>query len=206
MKSDRTRKYRGIAEIEATDSSDDSYSDGDSDNDYSSVGRSRNRGKVFYKDVVEPEKFSLSSACSVKTFLNDFERYFHTKYAGNQRDCCRELGRFLVGEVKSAYDALGGPQVKYSEIEIGLVKWYKKQQVGKQHVRRAELRSATMNSGETFTLYCMRLQELAVRAFPGDEYEAAKELKRRVLATVPQWFVICIEKREEMKRMLKKGK
>ena len=144
----------------------------------------------------------MGGQISLKSFLADFERYFYSKYSGSERDCCRELGRYIEGEVKDAYLAIGGPQVKYSIMKQKLTEWYKSQRVGKSYLRKSEFTKATMREGETFKLYCMRLKDLAYRAYPHDSKEQFRELKKKLLITVPSWFARCIEKKEEMKRMI----
>ena len=195
----------GIDYIEITDSSDDVSSNEGSTDSEEEFLPSRVH-KYFPRDVVPPEVFDVDSKSSLKSFFDDFQEYFGNKFYGNKRASCRELGRFLKGDCKDAYDSLGGSQLKYPVMKAKLLEWYKSQQVGRGYKRRSELKHATLREGETFKLYCMRLQELASRAYPNDDYEVAKQLKKRLLATVPKWFVRCIEKKEEMKSMLGKGK
>ena len=58
---------------------------------------------------------------SMSTFLDHFERYFMLKFEGNGLDQCTELGRFLDGEAKRAYDAVGGRHIKYKYMKDGLL-------------------------------------------------------------------------------------
>lgn len=198
--SSRRRQTRTSVElIEIEDSSENTDSD-DSSSDDCSVDRYRRRG-LYPKAVVEPECFEVGGRSSMKTFLKDFERYFRTKFQGNQRDCCRELCRFLDGEAKEAYEALGGSRLKYPEMKDELLRWYKTLRMGKTSSVKEELRQMYMKTGESFKLYCMRLQETAKRAYPHDEKECAKQLKKKLLSSTPKWFAECIEKREEIMRV-----
>ena len=95
--------------------------------------------------------------------------------------------------------------LKYPAMKSELQLLHKSAQVGKVRIRRAELSNATMKNGESFKLYCMRLEKLAYRAFPHDQYERAKQLKRVLIDTVPRWFARNIEKREETKQIVKAG-
>ena len=106
---------------------------------------------------------------------------FYTKFNGNQRDCCRELGRFLLGDVKEAYDALGGSAYGYRDMREKILQWYKSQRVGRSYKNKAELQQASMREGETFKLYCMRLEQIAYRAYPNNKYACAKQLKKKHL-------------------------
>ena len=189
--------------IEIGDSSDDTSSDSDVDV-LGGFPRIR-KNKYYFKDVVSPEPFDIDGHLSLKSFLCDFERYFLTKYSGNERDFCRELGRFLEGEIKEAYTALGGSTLRYRKMKEKLLEWNKSQHVGKGYKRKAEFLKACMREGESYKLYCMRLQDLVNKAYPHDNFEALKLLKKRLLATVPDWFAKCVEKREEMKHMISSG-
>ena len=187
-------------EIELTDSSSDSVNE----TEYSSdEERLVSRGsKYLQRDAVAPELFNMEGKVSLGIFLRDFERYFSHKFAGNQRDRCRELGRFLEGEVRDAYEAVGGPTLKYDRMKKELLRWHKSQQVGRTYKRKAELSRAGMKESETFKLYCMRLEELAHRAYPNDKVEGARKLRKQLLATVPSWFARCVEKRAETKKVI----
>ena len=196
----RSRVNR-FEQLNVSDSSEYTVSDSDSCDDRGSYP-SRRRDRYYKRDVVPPEIFNVDSTESFKSFLSNFERYFSNKFDGNQKDRCRELGRFLEGDVKTAYNAVGGPRIKYRDMRDELLSWYKSQQVGRNAMRRSELKQASMRNGETFKLYCMRLEEMASRAFPTDRSEGAKELKRVLMSTVPGWFAKCVEKREEMKRVV----
>jgi hypothetical protein len=189
--------------VEISDSSAGESGDPSSDTSVASQGR---RHIYYPRDVVVPREFDINGKQSLKKFLEGFERYFQSKYDGTQRDCSQELARFITGEVKEAYDALGGSHVKYRDIKPSLLQWYKAQSVGKSHRCQAEFKQMVMKEGETYKLYCMRLCEVAYRAFPSDEKECVKQLKKKVMNSTPSWFAKCLEKKEEMKVMLKVGK
>ena len=63
-----------------------------------------------------------------------------------------------------------------------------------------------MKHRESLKLYCMRLKEMAQRAFPNSEKECAKQLRRKFMSTAPATFLDRVEKREETKDMLELGK
>ena len=202
LRSKASNRSHHYSVIEIDDTSEDSTTEGGESSEFEQYER-RGRSKYFQKDVVAPEVFSVEGETSLKTFLSDFERYFSIKFAGNQRDRCRELGRFLEGEVRDAYDAVGGPLLKYSGMKRELLQWHKSQQVGRIYKRKAELKQTRMKEGESFKLYCMRLEKLAFRAYPHDDQEGAKQLSRHLLSTVPNWFARNVEKRRETKKIMK---
>ena len=190
--------------VEISDSSSEADEESSSDDSLTEVRTSKRR--YFPKDVVTPDCFDMDGTQSLKGFLDDYERYFRAKYDGTERDCTKELARFISGEVKDAYDALGGSRLKYRDMRPSLLQWYKAQCVGRTHKFKGELKHTIMKKGETYKLYCMRLQELAHRAYPNDYKECLKQMKRQLTKTVPVWFNKSIEKKEELKVMLKVGK
>lgn len=198
--------HKPIETIEISDSSSEYSGDNSTDSDCITVHRRESSRRYFPKDVVTPDPFDITDNESLKQYLDGFERYFNAKYDGTQRDRTRELARFITGDVKDAYEALGGSKCKYDEMKPALLQWYRTQRVGRTHQNRAELKRASMRTGDTLKLYCMKLQEIAKRAYPNDERECLKQLKRQLVSTVPAWFVRSIEKKEEMKSMLKLGK
>lgn len=104
--------------------------------------------------------------------------------------------------MKEAYNAMGGLQRKYRDLKVSLLQWYKAQSVGCIQRYQADFKQLAMKTGETFKLYCMRLQEVAHRAYPGDERECARQLKIKIMKSIPSLFVKCLEKKEDMKGML----
>lgn len=190
--------------VEISDSSSEADEESSSDDNLTMVRT--NKRRYFPKDVVMPDCFDLNGTQSLKGFLDDYERYFRAKYDGTERDCTKELARFISGEVKDAYDALGGSRLKYRDMRPSLLQWYKVQCVGRTHKFKGELKHTMMKKGESYKLYCMRLQELAHRAYPNDYKECLKQMKRQLTKTVPGWFNKSIDKKEELKVMLKVGK
>ena len=189
--------------LEISNSSEDEADGHSSDTSFSSQ---RHRRGYYHKDVVTPQVFDGSGKQTLGNFLNGYERYFRSKYDGTQRECSQELARFLEGDVKKAFNALDGSQRKYRDLKPALLQWFRAQSVGRSHRYQAEFRQLTMKTGETYKLYCMRLEEVANRAFPGDKKECAKQLKKKIMRTTPSSFVRCLEKKEDLKVMLNLGK
>ena len=202
-----TSKSKKVIEtIVLSDSSTGSSADDESP-DSSFVGCLGSRAARYYsKEVVQPAVFDMNGKQSLKQFLDTYERYFRKKFDGSQWECTQELGKFIAGELRDAYDALGGPQRKYRDMKQELLQWYKTQRVGKTHQWQVEFRQAAMRHKESLKLYCMRLKEMAQRAYPGNEKECAKQLRRKLLGTAPASFLDRVEKREETKDMLELGK
>ena len=202
----RSRSYwfRGRVARDYGDTTSASSEDSDSSED--SLVYRRRRKSYYPREIVPPEPFNMEGKVSLRKFFETYERYFERKYDGNQRDCTRELSRFISGELKEAYDALGGSQQKYRDMKEMLLQWYKTQRVGRSHRWKAELQQAEMKDRESLKLYCMRLEELAQRAYSNDERECVKQLKARFLKTAPSDFLRHVEERERIKVALREGK
>ena len=198
----KTQAMRKLSARDHPDSSEYSSSDnGESTDSDAMCLRQQQRGYT-QRQVVEPEHFNVNGRESMSTFLDHFERYFMLKFEGNGLDQCTELGRFLDGEAKRAYDAVGGRHIKYKYMKDELIDWYKKQRVGQSYAKKAELSRAVMEEGDTFKLYCMRLNMLGLDAYPHDKGERSRALKAHFLATAPDWMVKCINKRKKTLRII----
>ena len=196
----RSKKVTGVIHLP----SDESDSTSDSETDASCERRTKRRYKYVTKDVVSPEVFDGNGRTSMKEFFKEFNAYYDIKFedkhdkTGKLR--CRKLAEFLEGDALRAYDNYGGKYVYFDEMQEELLSWYKSTKVGSSYQRKAEFTQASMDSDETYKLYCMRLEELAYRAFPHRKSERVRELIDKVSTTVPKEFRRSIEKREETKR------
>ena len=202
-RSSRRKTRAGFYDVELTDSSSESTCQSDTSE---SEPCRRSRRSFFPREVVQPQPFSMDGNISLGKFLDKFERYFKSKFDGNQRDCTQELGRFISGELKQAYDALGGAQRKYRDMKAALLQWSKAQGLGKTRRWKTELQQAGMKRDETLKLYCMRLEEVAQRAYPSDRKECVKQLKNVFVKTAPSEFLKHMDERERIKVALRQGK
>lgn len=195
------RPGKTLVGAEYTDTTSQSSDDSDTtDDDYCIRRRSRH-----YREIVQPEPFDIEGRLSLRKFLENYERYFKNKFEGNQRDCTRELARFITGELREAYDALGGSQRKYRDMKELLLEWYRTQRVGRAHRWKTEFQQAEMKRNESLKLYCMRLEDLAQRAYSADDRECIKQLKTQFVKTAPVEFLKHMEERERIKMALHQG-
>lgn len=184
---------------ESSSDSDDSYSDSDCSRNRrhkSNAGRARrlndNSGLTdalrylkFSREVVPPCVFDVESDTPFKRFLSTYERYFDSKFEGTDRDRSLQLGLFLQGSVKRAYDAMGGGQIKYCKLKQRLLEWYSGERCSARQKSLAELQNATMLPGDSLCIYTMRLEKLARKAFPDSQSECERHLQRKFRQTVP---------------------
>ena len=157
------------------------------------------------KDVVPPLVYSTECKISMHVFLKDFEGYFSLKYVGTDRDRCRILGKFLEGEARDVYDVLGGTHLPYSKVKENILVWYDSQQMVWKQQAKYNFNSAKLQEGESFTLYCLRLETLAALAYPNSCLKAFKKLKKHLLHTLPDSLVESIEDRIDLKNAISLG-
>ena len=140
------------------------------------------------KDVVSPGKFDVGGGISMSRFLSEFEKYFHHRYSGSDRQCAQLLGDFLEGSAKQAYRAMDGALMKYSRLKPQLLDWYSSSRTTQRQSRELDFDSASRSPEESYAIYCLRLERLAARAYPGNEREQDRQLCRKFWNTAPRGF------------------
>ena len=192
-------RHSKFSRIETSESSID-FSVDSSDSSASNVEMNRTR----LKEVVVPQKFNNDDSYCLKKYLARYERYFRAQFNGTQRECSQQLGEFLSGEAKEAYDALRGDQVKYKYLKPKLIEWFTLQRDRKVH--RKKFDQMQMNIGEALHIYCIRLENHALRAYPNDPKKLSRALKEKIRLTAPLEFVNLLERKKELKQLMKLGK
>ena len=148
---------------------------------------------TLHREVVPPSKFDPRSGGSLKKFFRDFERYFDAKYDGTDGDKSAQLGCYLLGSAKSVYEAIGGSGKKYSKVKPKLLDWYTTERTSGQQTKFTEFQQASMRPTDSLRIYCLRLEQLALGAFPNSGAEYERQLKRKFLQTVPGSFIAKME-------------
>ena len=147
----------------------------------------------FPKEVVPPRKFDPKSGTSLRKFLSNYERYFDSKYDGTDRDKSLQLGLYLVGSAKSAYNAMNGSSMRYPKLKLRLLDWYNSECTSVRQKKLDEFQVAQINPGESYSIYAMRLEELAIKAFPDSRTDRDRQLRRKFQNSVPQSFLNKLE-------------
>ena len=164
---------------------------------------------LCYKEVTKPCVFELDGFQSIKKFFRNFETYFDQKFVDTNNGATQELKEFLPEELIQVYNIVGGPTIKYQKMKDHLMKWYKSQSKSTRDFR-IEFYSSRMKSTETLSMYAMRLERLANRAFPDNIKNKQTELRHLFCKTVPSYFrrkmenledIRAIEKPNESKRL-----
>lgn len=191
---DRSRKSGGRSRLPGSDGNSSSADRLDEE-----AGRSRNEDSIiemlkslrFPKEVVPPATFHPDSSVSLREFLKAYERYFEARFHGSDRDKSRQLGKFLKGAAKSAFEAMGGNSLKYAQLKPKLLEWYGSERVDGHQRSRAEFLQASMQPTDTCAIYCLRLEKLALDAFSSD-LEREKQLCLKIAETAPPALVFQI--------------
>ena len=124
---ERVSDMKGNISMEPMECSSSTCNDDGNGSEYSDsfVSAGCSKETHYRKDILTPEIFKPNTGQSLKQFLRDFERYFWYKYDGKERDCTRELAKFLTRQEKEAYLAVGGPSIKIGEMKQSLLRWYR---------------------------------------------------------------------------------
>lgn len=183
----RPRRSSRPAESTSFSSSCESGTDGSSSSDRRS--RHRGRHRRYPRDVVPPGSFDGHGSISLRSYLIEYEHYFWAKYDGTTRQKAKHLGDFLSGPAREAYEALDGSHLEYSSVKKKLLKWYASKRISTRETAEAEFDRACMRDGESFSIFALRLERLAARAFPASAKERNRHLARKFWSSTPKDFV-----------------
>ena len=153
------------------------------------------------KEVIPPAVFNsdkADKANSFERFLSSYERYFHAKYDGTQREMSTHLERFLEGTVRAAYGAIGGSGMKYDKLKTKLLLWFQAQTIDRNDKVREKFSQLSMKSGETCAIYCLRVEQMALKAFKDSPREMEHQLKRKLRDTAPSSLIQQIDTAESI--------
>lgn len=78
-----------------------------------------------------------------------------------------------------------------------LLQWYKTERPREEGRHETAFEEARMKSGESLSIYAMRLQQLAKRAFPQSSKQQEKQLCKKYSRTVPQFFLKVLNNAEQ---------
>jgi len=145
------------------------------------------------KEVVSPGVYDPDSDLSFRKFLRDYERYFNAKFTGNDRDRSRHLREFLDGTLRQTYDAVDGSEIKYRHLKPQLLEANGAHKTNRKERKFDEFMKAEVRPGERLYVYCLRLEQLAFKAFPSSDAERLRQLKRKFKSTAPRSFLCKLD-------------
>lgn len=140
------------------------------------------------RSVPKPEKFDSSSGYSFKQFLATFEEYCSHTYRGSSSLWVSEMGRFLTGEMLSAYEALKVAGDDYEVVKRKLLRWRKDSKETYEINSRDRFAHAKKEHDETYRLYAARLEKLFRLAYPSRSVMTSNTLRRKYFNSVPKGF------------------
>ena len=147
----------------------------------------------FQREVLSPGKFDSATGYSLGRFLKSYERYFDAKFFGSDQGKAQHLAQFLSGTVKRAYDAMRGGNIKYPKLKEKLLSWYSSEKIDSRQAKLGKFMACQMMRDDSFTIYCIRLEQLAELAFPDNPQDRDRQLCRRFRQTVPPHFIAQLD-------------
>ena len=135
------------------------------------------------KEVIPPVPFNPTDCGSLRRFLCSFEKYIDSRYDSTDKEKAAQLAKYLRGSAKIAYDAMAGSSMRFSQLKPMLIDWYRSQQGDGYEARRSEFANARKQEGESFGIFCLRLERLASRLFQRSSREYDRELQLKLNET-----------------------
>ena len=83
--------------------------------------------------------------------------------------------------------------MNYQDLKRKLITWHESQQVDRTDKLREDFNNATMISGDSCSIYCLRLEKLAEKVFSESPREMEAQLKRKLKSTAPHSLVQQID-------------
>ena len=203
--SDESQCSSSSANKDDDDSTCYSSSEDDSDSPVRRSRRSRGR-RDRSKEVIIPPKFKPDGNVSLTEFLKSFEKYFSSKYKGDNYDKCQLLGDFIEDELLEVFKMRGGRKLKYDSMKNHLLKFYKKEKYGGKDFWRKKIKATQPGEEEKLDLYGMRLLGMVELAYPKSKSESAKKLRNHFLETIPASISRKLKETERTMKATTRGK
>ena len=108
------------------------------------------------------------------------------------------LEKYLEGTVRSAYGAIGGSGMKYDKLKAKLLMWFEAQTIDRKDKVRENFSNLSMKPGETCAIYCLRIEQMALKAFKDSPMEMEHQLKKKLRDTAPPNLIYQIDTAESI--------
>ena len=144
--------------------------------------------RLDHRSVPKPDVFDSTSGQPFELFLQTFEEYCSNNFRGSTLLWVSELGRFLSGDMLSAYSSLRVPGESYSTLIGKLCKWRRDSKEAYQTNLRHRFTKAKMLPNEGYRLYAARLEKSYRIAYPRRTIEYSRTLRQKFFDTVPRAF------------------
>lgn len=140
------------------------------------------------REAVPPALFSSSNGESLRKSFSSFERYFNSKYTGDERDMSRQLSKYLDGTLQGYYEAMGGRSRRYRDVKAELLRMHRANRDDEHEANYRRFQDLKMLPKDTVHMYAVRLERAADRAFRS-KTEADRQLCRKMWDTAPSFFL-----------------
>ena len=141
------------------------------------------------REVIPPSPFDVEDSITMTKFLKSYDRYFESRFIGTDKEKSAYLSKFLKGTAKNVYLSINGASMRFSRLQTTLEKWYEGQKSDSFDELQRRFSHCQMQEGDTVTIYCLRLESLAQRAFRESSRECERQLIRRFELTAPEKLV-----------------
>ena len=135
-----------------------------------------------------PEVYTEGSGQSFADFLISFEQFCTTNFRGGHTLWGGELGKYLEGDLLTAYKVLRVPGESYNGLKGKLTEWLDSSRDRLEHEAKEKFKKTSRNSSEPLRLYAARLEKCFRVAYPKRSVEGSKALREKYLDTVPGRF------------------
>lgn len=135
--------------------------------------------------IPPPLPYDPTRGFPIQSFFTVFEKYAQSMYPQAKEEWSRVLPGFLCGEARMAFDSVDGGRLPYSRVREQLQLVFGEIQTSREDRVKAFLGSGRLASEPT-KLFALRLEDLAVRAFPNMDIDSRNDLKKvKIQSTLP---------------------
>lgn len=131
--------------------------------------------------VIPPGKYQQNGGETLYQFLERFEYYCSKSFPGSSEGMLPLLGSYLEGPVLKVYQTVVKGTYDYGEAKSKLLQWYREEVVKDKKREVEKFMEAKMEKNETASVYALRLEGLARRAFPGVDVQTMPLVRKRFL-------------------------
>ena len=140
------------------------------------------------RKVPKPDQYDPTSGQSFTEFLNQFEEYCKGSFRGSSKLWVGELGHFLTGDLRAAYDALKVSGDSYQTVKKKLLQWRKDSLCVRTSDSKAKFSKVKPQAHESMRLYAARVEKAYRLAYPHRKIENSSTLREKYLDTIPKAF------------------
>jgi len=139
-------------------------------------------------------KFRSDSGETLVQFLDRYENYCQEMYPESKEGLLPLLGTYLEGETLEVYKTIVRNTWDYEDAREQLLTWFREEKARENKHETKNFTEARIHKNEPITVYALRLEGLARRAFPGCDVIEMPILRQRFLDSVPNQIKMEVER------------